>query len=294
MEELVSELTLKPQKLIEKTLFELKKSLENVPACGPLNEQEAQALLKENQMRMPFPNSFLPKENVNYSFGFQKPSIIHVVGSFLLQTLSKSPTGLSIDVAVQMPKDLFQEKDYLNYRYAHKRAFYLAMLASHLQASGLFKVSFEAFHGDLRRPILILSTQDLEAHQISIRLFPTITGDTFLLSRLAPHRNNIRSATQPATPYYNASILLDTCMVSHLNYLHSIKSNAKHWTESILLSKVWLHQRFSQNSGINGFLFSMLMGYLLNSTDKFGLKRLSNEFSSYQLFKITLEFIGKF
>jgi U3 small nucleolar RNA-associated protein 22 len=40
---------------------------------------------------------------------------------------------LSVDMVVIMPASILQEKDYLNYRYFHKRAYYLACIAAGLQ-----------------------------------------------------------------------------------------------------------------------------------------------------------------
>lgn len=54
---------------------------------------------------------------------------------------------------------IFQEKDYLNYRYFHKRAYYLASIAAELQDCqelGL-KLSYSYLHDDLLRPILVAS-----------------------------------------------------------------------------------------------------------------------------------------
>eukprot|EP00439_Symbiodinium_sp_Y106_P059016 s415_g8.t1 len=66
---------------------------------------------------------------------FTAPRRIDVVGSFLLGTYTKEE--LTVDVAVEMPSDMFRSKervDYLNFRYHDKRAAYLAEL--HRQLCG--------------------------------------------------------------------------------------------------------------------------------------------------------------
>jgi len=70
----------------------------------------------------------------------------------------KSDSTLSVDMIVLMPAAIFQEKDYLNYRYFYKRAYYLACLAAGLQQSGQedFSVAFEYLHGNDLHPILVL------------------------------------------------------------------------------------------------------------------------------------------
>lgn len=54
---------------------------------------------------------------------------------------------------------MFQEKDYLDYRYFYKRACYLASLAAGIKSSHLpVSMDFEHLHGDERKPVLILSS----------------------------------------------------------------------------------------------------------------------------------------
>lgn len=71
----------------------------------------------------------------------------------------KESNGLSLDVAIAMPKDLFESKDYLNYRYFYKRAFYLASLAAGIQTEKdlPIKMTYEYLHGDVLRPILVIA-----------------------------------------------------------------------------------------------------------------------------------------
>lgn len=58
---------------------------------------------------------------------------------------------------------------------------------------------------------------------------------------------------------------------------------------------MWLTQRgiVGARGGFNGFLVAMVMGYLLRVNDKNGVRRLANSFSSYQLFKVTIGFLGE-
>ena len=46
----------------------------------------------------------------------------------------------------------------MNYRYIHKRAHYLAHLAYYLKDLD-FIMEYQAFQGDLRRPVLILDSK---------------------------------------------------------------------------------------------------------------------------------------
>ncbi len=53
---------------------------------------------------------------------------------------------------------LFQDKDFLNYRYFYKRAYYIACLAAGIQDAKdcNFRISFEHQHGNSLLPILVV------------------------------------------------------------------------------------------------------------------------------------------
>jgi U3 small nucleolar RNA-associated protein 22 len=114
-------------------------------------------MLKKNKIVTPFPEP-RPSKEALHSFAFQKPTALHIVGGYGLKTLAKQKTLFNVDVAVEMPSSIFQEKDYANYRYHHKRACYLAVLAHAIQTSKKkkFIVEYSTMNGDLRRPILLV------------------------------------------------------------------------------------------------------------------------------------------
>ena len=66
-------------------------------------------------------------------FGVAPPAALHLVGSWPLKSATKRPEGFDIDMAIVMPSALFQEKDHMTLRYAHKRNFYLAVVAAAVQ-----------------------------------------------------------------------------------------------------------------------------------------------------------------
>lgn len=113
-------------------------------------------MLKKNKIVTPFPEP-QPAEDALHSFAFEKPSAMHVVGGYGLKTIAKTKTHFNVDVSVEMPDSIFQEKDYSNYRYHHKRACYLAVLAHAIKSSNKkFEVEYSTLNGDLRRPILLV------------------------------------------------------------------------------------------------------------------------------------------
>lgn len=126
-----------------------------------------------------------------------------------------------------------------------------------------------------------------------------IAEDLFKASRLAVDKNNVRlegedsdlSKGLPATPYYNNSVLEDGRMVAHLMALHEQLNGCPAMLDALLLLKVWMRQRELDESedGLNGFLLAMLMAHLAQPS----IRKVSKSMSSYQIFKVTLDFLAK-
>jgi U3 small nucleolar RNA-associated protein 22 len=237
---------------------------------------------------------------------------VFIAGSYLLKTVTKSPDGISVDLAVQMPESIFTEKDHMNHRYFHKRAFYLAVLASKLQETASetgFELKFESFNGDELRPILIVQSSthtpnlyDFSSLKLVLRIIPTIPTSLFSVSKLSPTRNNVRpshpttttssdAAAHPPTPLYNSSLLHDTSHIAYLNALHATASSTPALRDAQVLSKVWLSQR---GLGSLSFIWSMVMACLVRPAGTRGVGRagvrLGAGYSAYQLVKLTMEF----
>ncbi|KAJ8323189.1 U3 snoRNP protein [Batrachochytrium dendrobatidis] len=322
IDELVREVTdnLTKTKPLEKALRRLKSILDSIPSRSEVSIKDAISNLQKEGISIPFGNNH-PPADTKCKFSFEKPSKVAIVGSFLLKTTAKTPFGVNVDMSVQMPEPLFQEKDHVNHRYFHKRAYYLAVIAAELEKESNsdlgVKIEFEAFQNDLRKPILVLTSTkaagelDFRKSGFCIRIFPTVSSTVFSASKLAPVRNNVRlkadhalatsskvSEVQPATPHYNTLILQDTVLVAHLNFLHHHISESPAFKDACILARVWLAQRGISESqkcgyGMSGFLMSMIMGWLLRATGKHSARKLGKGFSSYQMFKITIDFIAE-
>lgn len=77
----------------------------------------------------------------------------------------KADITLSIDMVIVMPASIFQEKDYLNYRYFYKRAYYLACIVAGIQESVKedFSLEFEYLNGNSLHPILVVKSKSSES-----------------------------------------------------------------------------------------------------------------------------------
>ncbi|KAI8973737.1 Nrap protein [Mycotypha africana] len=313
IEELLAEITPNygKHKAVEKALHHLKAIFDSIPeAKQPMKLVEfAENMYKSSNIRTPFPDP-QPSKEANHTFTFVPPASIHLVGGYALKTITKSTKShpFNIDVAVEMPATIFQEKDYSNYRYFHKRACYLACLAQAIIAESnkktknakKFKVEYSTMKGDLRRPILIVkpsgdgSDVDFTKSKCVIRILPYIENDNedaaIPLHRLAPGKSCVKPAT--ATPHYNASLLMDMSYTRTLAFLYQISKSSPEFKNAILLARTWILQRGLESVGLDAFLFSMVMAYLLQGNQDGTGKKLSTSHSCYQLFRGTLDFLA--
>lgn len=174
------------------------------------------------------------------------PTKVNVVGSFLLG-YSSTPVA---DVAIEMPSELFQSKDYLNYRYHDKRLLYLIYLSRHLaktEGDKWLNVSLTTadLNGDEAKPTLCVS--HVNQPDVVVRLIPALANGVFDNGRLGDDRRNVRSAgdssivddPSEATVTYNASILMDSSFVDNLQVLHSVAAVAPTFADTVLLMDAW-------------------------------------------------------
>lgn len=286
---------------IQVLLFEVKTTLE---ALG--EQQVTHAVLSARGL--PVRNHIKRKEIV---LPFRKPARLDVVGSYILNNMAFSRKGsaeyavLTVDVAVEMPRECFLAKDFGNYRYADKRSLYLGVLVAELQgrAERYAKVSLAGFNGDCDKPVAVvhvnsahLARHNVKCSQFCIRIIPVVTSELFKLSKLAPSRNNIRHEPDMTeeqmkacrSPHYNNAILEDMMMRQHTRELHAALKSSPSFAEACVLIKVWVRQRGFHRApdSINGFLACMLLLFLLQT------KRINAQTPSDQMFKVFVQFLA--
>ncbi|CAE6501093.1 unnamed protein product [Rhizoctonia solani] len=244
---------------VEKVLMSLHEHLMNLPpiaACKPPS-----TIKKRTAVPYPAP---LPSQDSQWTISFERPSNIQLVGSWAngVSVRGNDHTGFSVDVAVEMPSSLFREKDYLNARYFHQRAYYLAVIASSLTAKGnslgltTDDLAYESLEHDIRRTTLVISptkdsTSELSRSKspLSIRIIPILPLNHPLSERhLGPGRVCIRTSgisdlDPTPTPLYNNSALLGTTPTSHLLLIHNAKTQIPAFGDTLALLRVWANQR---------------------------------------------------
>ncbi|PYH95208.1 Nrap protein [Aspergillus ellipticus CBS 707.79] len=312
MDELLSELRPNYDKQIsrlQETLQKLKSVIECLPDRPPRSAFEAEKELRGAYgITVPYPEP-RPGRDTKYTVSYSKPTNINVVGSVALKTGAKCAGPLTVDLAVTMPSTLFQEKDYVNYRFFHKRAYYIASLAAGIREAEELNldVKFGLQDGDSLRPIVILELKATDKREpvgarAQIRIITAIHDSLFPISRTLPSRNNVRQgsvkmlAPEESTPFYNASLRSEATVAMYHKYLYNAARNCDSFRDACILGRLWLRQRGFESSmytgGFGGFEWTALMSLLFEGGGPSGKPVLLKSYSSYQLFKATLQFIA--
>lgn len=295
---------------MQETLSKIKKIIEEIPERTAKSVKEAEKEIRSSHgVVVPFPEP-RPGKETKYTMAYAKPANINVVGSFALRTGVKTANPYTIDLAVTMPDELFQEKDYVNYRYFHKRAYYVACIAAGLQsAKGLdLSVKFEYQDGDSLRPVIVLehphkATNQAVAPTPRIRIITAINQTVFPISKTLPAKNNIRkgdtnresneSSGEP-TPYYNAALRSEATVTPYLKYLHAAIQKSDSFRDACILGHTWLRQRgfgpSPQAGGLGTFEWAVIVAILMESGGPNGKPVLLPSYSSYQIFKAMMQF----
>ncbi|CZS95143.1 related to pre-rRNA processing protein Utp22 [Rhynchosporium agropyri] len=295
---------------VDDLLHKLKGQIEGIAKRDAVSvPQASKILLKSHKIKIPYPDP-KPDNSAAYKLSYQKPTNVNVVGSYASKTMVKSDSVLSVDMVVVMPVTIFTEKDYLNYRYFYKRAYYLACIADGLydSISQYFTLSFEYLHGNTLHPIIVAkpisTSKSITEPKYQIRIIPAAPSTFFNKAKLQPGKNAVRpkdaseteSPAQLSTPFYNASLISDCSFEPYLRYLHSSAKLAPGFKDSCILGQVWLRQRgFGGDvatGGFGHFEWAALTALLLKGGGPKGHNFLSPGYSSYQMFKAVLQFLA--
>ncbi|KAK5105823.1 hypothetical protein LTR62_002126 [Meristemomyces frigidus] len=310
IEELLSQIRQrrgKKEEDAEKALRALKTTIDATAPVAPLSIAEARRRLLKHKVAVPFPAPGPPKDAM-YKLEYAKPAAVNVTGSYVLKTQSRSNELLSMDMMIVMPDALFQEKDYLNHRYFYKRAYYLACLASAIHAAlgHIYNIHFSEFRDDHLKPVLEITplaqqkpdnAESKPAAKWCINVIPCLNAEVFAAEKLLPSKNSVRPADESIqaapTPFYNASLRADMLVKSYLRVLHDTASRCEAFRDACLLGATWLRQRgfgsSSAGGGFGNFEWAAFIASMLQGGGASGKPLLSDSYSSYQLFKATLQ-----
>ncbi|KAL8760374.1 MAG: hypothetical protein Q9184_003366 [Pyrenodesmia sp. 2 TL-2023] len=201
----------------EGLMNKLREIIENIPDRESLIASDAYKALEDSSgIRIPFAKP-RAEPGSKLLLAYAKPTNITVVGSFARRTALFLDSKVTIDMAVIMPLRLFQPKDYRDYRYFQKRAYYLACLADGIQKARIpyLAISFALQDDNPLQPILILEpAKDNQCDQpgrsnYRIRILLAAPSDLFPVDKTLPTKGCIRTSVadgpkEAPSPMYNA------------------------------------------------------------------------------------------
>ncbi|KAI1130138.1 Nrap protein [Nemania abortiva] len=302
---------------LDQTLRQFKEAIESLEQYGPIPINEASTSWgKTSRTAIPYPDP-KPAKTCPYKVAFEKPTHINVVGSYTSQTMVKSQTSFSVDMIVVMPTALFSEKDYRDYRYFYKRAFFLAYITDALRKKFTdLDFMYTNFNGNALLPVLIARPQNQSSKSqdtgnqgsqggsnYEIRIIPNAPESYFPAAKLSDTSNALRwnvsedsKDDNVPTPFYNNTLKSESQFVPYLKLLHRTSNTCAAFKNACILGRTWLQQRgFGGNvadGGFGHFHWSVLMALLLQTGGRKGEPILSPSLHASQLFKATLQYLA--
>jgi len=232
--------------------------------------------------------------HANLVFTFHKPLRVEVIGSYATHTLVRP--RLNIDLAVLLPTRSVRERDAKDYRYLDISTLYLAVLGEAVQSTdGLAsRVELCDVGEDVPRVVLqmcamLSSASTLSETAVYVRVRTALPLTVIPWRKVRLGYQHLPDSEAPHTQtLYTQRLVEDMLLLPHAALLQRHIRDVPTLQEALVLLKLWLRLRgLSDGSdGWNGHLMSMLLLHLLS------LGHVHSAHSSYQVFKITLQFLA--
>ncbi|CAM1503781.1 Fc.00g013720.m01.CDS01 [Cosmosporella sp. VM-42] len=313
----------KALKDVDTHLHRLKEAIESIVPHDPVPIAEATTKFeKKHRITIPYPEP-KPAKDAPYKLSFEKPAQFNVVGSYVAKTMVKTQAQIGVDMVVQMPQSMFQDKDFQNMRYFYRRAYYIAYIAAQVrkELGESMDYTFEYLNENLLLPVLVLrpkpedESTGKEANGKSsskkkgakpsyvIRVIPCAPEGLFPKSKLLPSSNSNRTgdsgdkkSAQSATPFYNSTLKAEETFIAYLRLLTHTKNECAAFSDACILGRIWLQQRGFGSSvskgGFGHFEWAVMIALLLQMGGRNGQAALSTSLSSTELFKAAVQFLS--
>ena len=312
LDELLAEVRPDFQRLtarVKSTLERLKEIIEAIPKGPQRSLIEAEKELKKSGVIIPFPDP-RPSKDVKHKVEYYPAIDINVVGNFALKLGAKVSGLNSVDLAIVLPPQSFQEKDYLNHRYFHKRAYFVATFAAAIKeaAKDEFNLAFENQDDVELQPCLLVTpgkkaSRDFVKSKCQIRIITAVSDDVFPLEKTNISKNCVRpkgsadeSTSLKPTPSYNSYLRSEASVTAYLRLLSKACSTCEAFRDASLLAGTWLNQRGYGSRGPDGgfgtFEFVLICALLLEGGGPKDKPVFSPRYNSHQLFQGVLRFLA--
>jgi hypothetical protein len=238
-------------------------------------EETKQALWKLLLSQEAFAES--QPEKSTYRVAFQAPQLVRPIGSYALGTAISNDSSI-VDIAIQLPKKTFGEKDFLDGRYHVKRLLYLVEVVRQLQGQwpaldvtfetspAIFMTEDALVFAALQTPVALLRAPQMDK---VIRILPALHQDQF--PRLEKHPEGCYwriLRAQPASmetlqlsARYNESIRRDMMILRDHDYLVSAAQRCAAFADTVRLLKLWAQNRRLRQLDVDEALQSVVSGH---------------------------------
>ncbi|OAX41846.1 Nrap protein [Rhizopogon vinicolor AM-OR11-026] len=303
---------------LDRFLLSLRNHILSLPSIIPQNPLTAAQTLAKQGVAVPFVHP-LPSRDDKWKVAFEPPMEINIVGSWGNGIAVKKKNGgrFGVDLSVEMPYSLFQEKDYLDGRFFHKKSYYLAVLAQSISTSFDVDTFYASPLGDPRLTTLVIrprkgsTSHDFSKSHADIYIIPILPSPNPLPpAKLSPSHSNVRipSVLPSPSPIYNNAVLLSTYPKLALLSTHELKNSSPAFHDAHTLLRVWANQRGYGDGELcvkgfegKGSFWTGLLRLLVSGEEPVATKSgnaklrrpLGKGLSSYQLFKAALDFLAK-
>lgn len=132
-----------------------------------------------------------------------------------------------------------------------------------------------------------------------IRILLAAKDDIFPLEKTLPTKSCMKDTAAEGdhpTPRYNATLRSECCSSSYVKQLHQSTIRSGAFQDACMLGAIWLRQRglgsAISTGGFGQFEWATLISILMRDGGRAGRPILSTGYSSYQLFKATLQFLS--
>lgn len=236
------------------------------------------------------------KTDQDLSIKLKKPSNIRTFGLYEINCLPGPNAILKINL--EMPKEYFLTKDFLNNRYYTKRFYYLLYILEHLKLTEIVdKVSLSYHENNVLIPILEIVPPNCS--KCAILIYATPAEHVFKVARFLPEQNNVKldlfssnidndTLKDSPTIFYNSTIAHDVTLALNNNFIQEMLVDIKNVQEGIKLLCIWSKQR-ELDLGTMSFTETLIVYFIVYLLEK---RKINKYMSSYQVIRNFWNFIG--
>lgn len=271
------------------TLPEYQFATSSLHFIDKVNTKFDKFLLNISKYKPPF------ETDQNLTVKVTKPTQMTMFGLYAINCQPGPKVTLKINL--EIPKECFHSKDFLNNRYYIKHFYYLLYILEHLKSKGIANILRLKNH-ESNVLIPILEVEPTDCSKCVVLIYVTPSANVFKPSRFYPEQNNVKVDVfnmnvnieilkTSSTPFYNSALAHDVTLTQNIQYVKDSLSDYKNIHEGIKLLSMWLYQR-ELHLNIVPFSETLIVYFIVYLLQK---KKINKYMSSYQVIRNFWNFV---